>query len=107
MAVVPTEACKLCIVYLRQKVDNTSQNQYNIHSLTAAPKAGSRREPKEDEVPVEKDDYSHEDLYACYSTVTSLSLMDTFQKYLLDCLASAGRLVGEFEVSVCMWRCAV
>ena len=73
----------------------TSNNTLFLCTTTPAP---SRPEPREDDVPVEEDAYNHEDLYACYSTVTSLTLMDTFQKYLLDCLASTGRLLEEFNV---------
>ena len=55
----------------------------------------------EDALEEEKDDvYNNEDLYACYSSVRSFSLLDAFQKYLLDCLAAPKKLAMEFEVGV-------
>ena len=44
--------------------------------------------------------YNNEDLYACYSSVRSLSVLDSFQKHLLDCLAAPKKLAMEFEVGV-------
>ena len=48
----------------------------------------------------EEDVYNNEDLYACYSSVRSLSVLDSFQKHLLDCLAAPKTLAMEFEVGV-------
>ncbi|KAK7089830.1 hypothetical protein V1264_024400 [Littorina saxatilis] len=82
--------------------DLTGKNKIAAASpeVAAKPKIaakGSGKDRPEDDDPEEKDVYSHEDLYACYSSVTPVSLLDKFQKYLLDCLASPYKVAAEFE----------
>ena len=68
-----------------------------------APRGPSRKDHQEEDFLEEEEGvYSNEDLYACYSSVRSLSLLDAFQKYLLDCLAAPQKLAMEFEVGVCV-----
>ena len=67
------------------------------------PKGPSRKGHQEEDFLAEEEGvYSNEDLYACYSSIGSLSLLDAFQKYLLDCLAAPQKLAMEFEVGICV-----
>ena len=63
-----------------------------------APRGSRKARHDEDVLEEEEEVYGNEDLYACYSAVRSLSLLDDFQKYLLSCLAVPERLAMEFEV---------
>ena len=72
-----------------------------------APRGQSRKEHQEEDFLEEEGVYSNEDLYACYSSVRSLSLLDAFQKYLLDCLAAPQKLAMEFEVGRLCCLCIV
>ena len=46
----------------------------------------------------EADVYTDEDLYAGYSSLGTVSLLDAFQRHLLDCLASPSQLSQQYEV---------
>ena len=73
-----------------------------------APRGQSRKEHQEEDFLEEEEGvHSNEDLYACYSSVRSLSLLDAFQKYLLDCLAAPQKLAMEFEVGRLCCLCIV
>ena len=74
-----------------------------------APRGQSRKETQEEDFLEEEEEgvYCNEDLYACYSSVRSLSLLDAFQKYLLDCLAAPQKLAMEFEVGRLCCLCIV
>ena len=63
-----------------------------------APRGSRKARHDEDVLEEEEEVDGNEDLYACYSAVRSLSLLDDFQKYLLSCLAAPERLAMEFEV---------
>ena len=66
-----------------------------------APKGPRKGHQEEDGLEEEEYDvYNNEDLYACYSSARSLSVLDSFQKHLLDCLAAPKTLAMEFEVGV-------
>ena len=66
-----------------------------------APRGPRKGCQEEDALEEEKDDvYINEDLYSCYSSVRSFSVLDSFQKHLLDCLAAPETLAMEFEVGV-------
>ena len=66
-----------------------------------APRGPRKGRQEEDGLEEEEQDvYNNEDLYACYSSVRSLSVLDSFQKHLLDCLAAPKKLAMEFEVGV-------
>ena len=66
-----------------------------------APRGPRKGCQEEDALEEEKDDvYINEDLYSCYSSIRSFSVLDSFQKHLLDCLAAPKTLAMEFEVGV-------
>ena len=66
-----------------------------------APRGPRKGRQEEDGLEEEEEDvYNNEDLYACYSSVRSLSVLDSFQKHLLDCLAAPETLAMEFEVGL-------
>ena len=68
---------------------------------TIAPRGPRKSRQEEDALAEEEEDvYNNEDLYACYSSVRSFSVLDAFQKHLLDCLAAPKTLAMEFEVGV-------
>lgn len=68
---------------------------------TIAPRGPRKSRQEEDALAEEEEDvYNNEDLYACYSSVRSFSVLDAFQKHLLDCLAAPETLAMEFEVGV-------
>ena len=65
-----------------------------------APREPRKDRQEEDALEEEEDVYNNEDLYACYSSARSFSVLDAFQKHLLDCLAAPETLAMEFEVDV-------